>query len=489
MHRIDRYLFGEIFGPFITALAFLFTLLFAMQMLRGIEVMLGASVAATDLLYVAVCLIPHFVVMAVPISFLFAVVIGIGRLTEDREIMALKASGVSPSRLWVAPVTLASILAAVGIAFGYGPEPIGLAEVDRHINELIKKNMAGDVKPGVFYDALRGITLYAQEVDPHSRRFSNVLLVDERAKDDSTIWLARTGYVEPHGSDASLLLQLSEGEIHRAAEHAAGKHAASTVADFERCTLNIQAKELLKKNRFGATRREAMLPGQLKELAQELRDEAKALRAQAEQRREAEMAGQRNEAPFLATGALATLSPLPASDAATSPSPAAPSDARNATGSETVPETVPSTLQTTRDGNAASLVIDKSRPDGTLQERALALKNTRDARKGDQLKKARSKEREARKLDVARARRLAAPLASIVFALCAVPLATGRRQRGQGLGIMTSLGCYVGYYTLARLGEGLGEAGTLPAMLAAQLPNIAFLMVGLFLVRRSLRVM
>ncbi|MBQ4333778.1 MAG: LptF/LptG family permease, partial [Myxococcaceae bacterium] len=203
----------------------------------------------------------------------------------------------------------------------------------------------------------------------------------------------------------------------------------------------------------------------------------------------AEMAGQRNEAPFLATGALAPLSPLPASDAATSPSPASPSDARNATDSETVPETVPSTLQTTRDGNAASLVIDKSRPDGTLQERALALKNTRDARKGDQLKKARSKEREARKLDVARARRLAAPLASIVFALCAVPLATGRRQRGQGLGIMTSLGCYVGYYTLARLGEGLGEAGTLPAMLAAQLPNIAFLMVGLFLVRRSLRVM
>ncbi|MBR2978461.1 MAG: LptF/LptG family permease [Myxococcaceae bacterium] len=485
MHRIDRYLFGEIFGPFITALAFLFTLLFAMQMLRGIEVMLGASVAATDLLYVAVCLIPHFVVMAVPISFLFAVVIGIGRLTEDREIMALKASGVSPSRLWVAPVTLASILAAIGIAFGYGPEPIGLAEVDRHINELIKKNMAGDVKPGVFYDALRGITLYAQEVDPHSRRFSNVLLVDERAKDDSTIWLARTGYVEPHGSDASLLLQLSEGEIHRAAEHAAGEHAASTVADFERCTLNIQAKELLKKNRFGATRREAMLPGQLKELAQELRDEAQKLRAQADLRREEALARQQNESPFLTAGAQAPLASLPVSNADGTPETASSSSASPEPDSGLNPATMPLTGAV----NAAALVIDKSRPDGTLQERAIALKNTRDARKGDQLKKARSKEREARKLDVARARRLAAPLASIVFALCAVPLATGRRQRGQGLGIMTSLGCYVGYYTLARLGEGLGESGSLPAMLAAQLPNIAFLMVGLFLVRRSLRVM
>lgn len=471
MHRIDRYLFGEIFGPFISALAFLFTLLFAMQMLRGIEVMLGASVAATDLLYVAVCLIPHFVVMAVPISFLFAVVIGIGRLAEDREILALKASGVSPSRLWVAPVTLAALLAAIGIAFGYGPEPIGLAEVDRHINELIKKNMAGDVKPGVFYDAIRGITLYAQEVDPHSRRFSNVLLVDERTPEDSTIWLARAGYVEPHGSDASLLLQLEEGEIHRAAERDAGERAASAVANFTRGTLNIQAKELLKKNRFGATRREAMLPGQLQELAQDLRDEAKALRAEADLRRDSGEKPRPSlpDAPsvpsaFLTSGRASALV-LPA---------------------ETAPDV---SSEPKADGDVDEVVVDKSRPEGTLQERAMALQITRDALKGDQLKRALSKEKEARKLDVARARRLAAPLASIVFAMCAVPLAVGRRQRGQGLGIMASLACYIGYYTLARLGEGLGEAGTLPAMLAAQIPNIAFLLLGVFLVRRSLRVM
>lgn len=472
MHRIDRYLFGEIFGPFISALAFLFTLLFAMQMLRGIEVMLGASVAASDLFYVAVCLIPHFVVMAVPISFLFAVVIGIGRLAEDREILALKASGVSPSRLWVAPVTLAALLAGIGIAFGYGPEPIGLAEVDRHINELIKKNMAGDVKPGVFYDAIRGITLYAQEVDPHSRRFSNVLLVDERTPEDSTIWLARSGYVEPHGSDASLLLQLGDGEIHRASERDAGASAASAVADFERCTLNIQAKELLKKNRFGATRREAMLPGQLQELAQDLRAEARTLRAEAALRRGGEGRAATEpdvpsaSPPFLTSGSQAALV-LPAE---------IPSDASSGPG-------------TADGGDEDAAVVDKSRPQGTLQERALALKTSRDALKGDQLKRAISKEKEARKLDVARARRLAAPLASIVFAMCAVPLAIGRRQRGQGIGIMASLACYIGYYTLARLGEGLGESGTLPAMLAAQIPNIAFLLLGIFLVRRSLRVM
>ncbi len=441
MHRIDRYIFGEIFIPFVSALAFLFTLLFAMQMLRGIEIMLGASVSAFDLFYVAACLVPHFVVMAVPISFLFAVVIGLGRLSEDREIMALKASGVGTSRLWAAPLALAAILAAVGIGFGYGPEPIGLAEVDRHINELIKKNMAGDVKPGVFYDAIRGITLYAQEVDSKSRRFTNVLLVDERSETDSTLWLARHGYVDPHGSDASLLLQLSDGEIHQASEGETAEQASSVIAGFGQCTLNIQANELLKKNRFGATRREAMLPGQLKMVAEELRAEALRLRAEAAQ-------GENAETPNES---------VPAASAA--------------------------------DAGNVSELPDKSRPQGTLDERSRALLNAQQARQGDQLRRAEKKEKEARKIDVARARRLAAPLAAIVFAMCAVPLAIGRRQRGQGLGILASMACYIGYYTLERIGEGMGESGTLPAMLAAQIPNIAFCVIGLWLVRRSLKVM
>ncbi|MDR0966144.1 MAG: LptF/LptG family permease [Myxococcales bacterium] len=444
MHRIDRYLFGEILSPFLSALAFLFTLLFAMQMLRGIEVMLGASVAATDLLYVAVCLVPHFVVMAVPISFLFALIIGFGRLADDREILALKASGVSPSRLWIAPVSLAALLSAIGIAFGYGPEPVGLANLDRHIDELIKKNMVGDVKPGVFYDALRGITLYAQEVDPDSRRFTNVLLVDERSPKDSTLWLAQSGHVDPHGRGASLLLLLSDGELYRASERDAGERAASAIAAFERCTLNIQAKDLLRKNRFGATRREAMVPSQLAAYAQHLRAEAASLRAEAEESH--------------ASLAIDDAPALPA---------------------ETVAVDDVDTVDT----------VDKSRPEGSLHERALALQAAHKARRGDHLKQARSKEKEARRLDVVRARRLAAPLASIVFAMCAVPLAMGRRQRGQGLGIMASLACYVGYYTLTRLGEGMGESGALPAMLAAQIPNLVFLALGLFLVRRSQRVM
>lgn len=519
MHRIDRYIFGEIFGPFISALAFLFTLLFAMQMLRGIEIMLGASVSAFDLFYVALCLVPHFVVMAVPISFLFAVVIGLGRLSEDREIMALQASGAGPARLWVAPVTLAAVLSGIGIGVGYGPEPIGLAEVDRHINELIKKNMAGDVKPGIFYDAIRGITLFAQEVDSKSRRFTNVLLVDERENSESTLWLARGGYVDPHGSGSSLLLQLDDGEIHRATEGDSDQEASSVMATFDQCTLNIQARELLKKNRFGATRREAMLPSQLKAAAAKQRQEAAELRHEAEemllagipQATDAELDAGTAEKAYLDEMARFSASYVPlhpdkadgaaeAGDGAgASRFPAQPTSVAGTTRGE--PTDAVSSALTSMVPEAAkaleghedaleriSKAVDKSRPEGSLTQRSKVILDAKKSLKRDQIKRAIKKEKEARKIDVARARRLSGPLASIVFAMCAVPLAIGRKQRGGGIGILATMACYIGYYTLERLGEGMGESGVLPAMLAAQIPNIAFLLVGIWLVRRSLRV-
>lgn len=366
MRRIDRYIIGEILAPFLAALAFLFTLLFAMQMLKGIEVMFGSGVRPFDLARVAGYLAPHFLAMATPVSFLFAVMLAIGRLSEDRETTALAASGISPWSLWVAPVALALVIAAVGIGLGFGPEPRGLSSVRLHVNELIKRNMAGDVKPGVFYDTLKDITLYAQGVLPDSREFRNVLIADERDPEASMLVLARGGLVNPRGGGSMLELLLTNGEIHRAS----GPGQDYAVVTFQDGALDLQVDEMLRKNRFGLPKEE-LTPGELQQAAAEARAE----------------------------------------------------------------------------GN----------------------------------------HREARIFEVARRKRVAAPLASVVFALCAVPLALGRRQRSRGLGAVATLLAYIGYYVLGRAGDVLGEAGRLPPMLAAHLPNLVFLVLGVLLVRRTLK--
>jgi lipopolysaccharide export system permease protein len=366
--RLDRYLALEIIGPFAAALAFLFGLLLAMQLLRGIDVMLGSGVRPADLLQILWYLGPHFAAMAMPVSFLFAVMLAVGRWSEDREVLALAASGVAPWRLWVAPLGLALAVAAVGIGLGRGPEPHGLAALRLHVNELIKRNMAGDVKPGVFYDTLSAITLYSQGVSPRTRRFANVLLSDERDPEASLLVLAREGYVDPHGSGGTLRLVLTDGEIHRAA--AAGQDYA--VVTFQRASLNIGVSDdLLKRNQFTAAKEE-LSPHQL--------------RLRAEQAQE----------------------------------------------------------------------------------------------HGDDVS--------ARDLFLARARRTAAPLATVAFAMCGVPLAIRRRQRSRALGALATLAMFVGYYVVARAAEIAAVNGRVPPTLAAWLANLLFAAVGVVLLRRAARV-
>jgi lipopolysaccharide export LptBFGC system permease protein LptF len=97
-------------------------------------------------------------------------------------------------------------------------------------------------------------------------------------------------------------------------------------------------------------------------------------------------------------------------------------------------------------------------------------------------------QREARAFRVAKARRTAAPVATVAFALCGVPLAMRRRQRSRALGAVATLAVYVGYYVVARGAEIAGDGGHLPAVLGAWLPNLVFAGLGLALLLRSARV-
>src|SRR5262245_32946163 len=174
-----RYLHHERQRPLGVSLAFLFALLLVMQLLRGSEVLLGSAASFVDFGRLLVSLSPHFLVMALPIAFLLGVLLGLGRLGEDRELIALQSMGVSPREFLVVPLALGVATSVLMLALGAGPEPRGLTAVKRVVNEIIKRNVVGDVRAGVFYEDLPNLTLYAEEVDPKQGLWKHVLLQDD----------------------------------------------------------------------------------------------------------------------------------------------------------------------------------------------------------------------------------------------------------------------------------------------------------------------
>src|SRR5207247_1352297 len=105
--------------------------------------------------------------------------IGLGRLSQDRELLALQSLGVRPRALWVAPLMIASLVGASLALLAFSAQPRGLVAAQRLAQEIVKRNLVGDVKGGVFHDQVAGVTLYAGRVDERGH-WSDVLVYDDR---------------------------------------------------------------------------------------------------------------------------------------------------------------------------------------------------------------------------------------------------------------------------------------------------------------------
>ncbi len=376
MTRITRYLISELGVPLLAWAGFIFLLLFLMQFLRGSEVLLGSAVTARDLGELTLLLAPHILTTALPVALLLAILLSMGRLSEDRELTALAALGQSPVRMTVVPLAFGALVAGIMVLLAFTAEPWGMEALKVRVAEIMKKNVMGDVKAGVFYEDLTQLTLYAQEVqalralqasDEGKSHWRNVLVHDDRDPAAPLLVLARKGQVNLGGPREDLTLALGDGDVHRA-----GKSTTDyTVVSFERAEIPIGLSEATgdRRNRL-RTPKEELAPGELLELAR-----------RTEQRGE-------NARPYW----------------------------------------------------------------------------------------------------VAYHSRIGSGLSPLAFALFGAPLAIARRRAGRARGYLVTLGAYVAYYVLSRTFENMGTQGKLPALLAGQLCNLLFVVLGCAVLWRAHRV-
>ncbi|MCP3142592.1 LptF/LptG family permease [Pyxidicoccus xibeiensis] len=264
MKHVTRYLLRELLVPLGVWVAFMFLLLFVMQFLRGTDVLLGSSVTLVDLGRLLAYLTPHFLMMALPIAFLLAILLGLGRLGEDREITALQSLGIGPMRLLAAPMGVAVALSALMLLITSTAQPWGLTGVKELVSEVIRKNVVGDVKSGVFYEDLSDLTLYAERVSADGR-WTNVLLHDDREASAPLLVLAHRGRVGTTSRGEVLRFALEDGEVHRSG----GASEDYSVIHFDNAEISVGVGASMgKRSRFTSAKEELTL-AELSQVARE----------------------------------------------------------------------------------------------------------------------------------------------------------------------------------------------------------------------------
>ena len=213
MGLLERYLAKEILLPFLAALLFLTQLLLMTQILARADILFGAGVTALDIASVALAILPNLLGFVMPVSFLLGAIVGVGRLAEDREVMAIGAAGLSPVRLVRVPLAIGLVVAVIGVWFSTTVEPAGLREARLRFNEIIKRNLTANVRAGTFFEEIPGYTVFAARVGHDG--WGDVLISDRSDPTAPVLALAKRGKLEPVGSEEEMRLVLEQGEVHR----------------------------------------------------------------------------------------------------------------------------------------------------------------------------------------------------------------------------------------------------------------------------------
>ncbi len=238
---LHLYLFREILAPFLGALLFLTQLLVVMQLLAQADLIFGAGLPLLVVGKVILYLLPSMLAYVLPVSFLLGILVGLGRLADDRELTALAATGHGPHVYLVTPLCMAAVLGGILLALTTWLEPVGQKNTRALMTTVIKENLAGGVTPGTFYEDLSDLTLFAAEVKGRGGRMQKVLVHAARDPNAPLLVLAERGRIDTKAPGGAILLQLEKGELHRA-ESDAKNYAAAT---FERAEVSVSVEEEL----------------------------------------------------------------------------------------------------------------------------------------------------------------------------------------------------------------------------------------------------
>src|SRR5713226_1053142 len=211
---LTRYLISEILPPFFFGLlAFTFVLLIA-RILKLIELVVTRGVPLLQIGKLLSLILPTFLELTVPMAFLLAILLGLGRLSSDQEILALKASGVSPMRILWPIANVALIIAAVTLFLTMFARPAANQALKKELYNIAKSRIGTALKEKVFNDDFPKILIYVEELIPPGNTAQGVLIVDKRDRTKEDIILGKVAIISTDEQTNTLGLKLFDGSIY-----------------------------------------------------------------------------------------------------------------------------------------------------------------------------------------------------------------------------------------------------------------------------------
>jgi len=215
---VVRYLLKELIPQFLSALIVICSIIVVSQLVRLSEVLVTFGLSLENVFLPFLYLILPFISIAVPMAYLFAVILTFGRLSADGEYPGLLAAGYSLKRAAMPVMAVAVVLYGVASMAALHLEAWGRRELVQFLYRKTQTELDNMVKyrmqSGVFLDDFLGYVLYAEKISADRSKFENVMLApggDAAKRDAGFVLLAPTGAISGSVQTGDLKMSLDSG--------------------------------------------------------------------------------------------------------------------------------------------------------------------------------------------------------------------------------------------------------------------------------------
>lgn len=210
---LDRYIIKEILPYFWVGL-FLYTFtLLTSRLFDLTDLLISKNVDFLTVIKLFIFLLPAILSITIPMAFLFAVLMGMSRLSADSEYLAMRSLGISLNRVFKPVFYLSLFVFFTHLAVTFYIAPNSNYNFTKTIVKIILEKTGQEIKPRKFVKGLPGVVLYIQDKKNRSI-WENVFVYNQMDSKKNKILIAKYGELKIDKKKRKAEIKLVDGFLH-----------------------------------------------------------------------------------------------------------------------------------------------------------------------------------------------------------------------------------------------------------------------------------
>ena len=211
MKLLQRRLFAEHMKTFLLSASVLLLFILLGRALQLRDMLMGLELSVFDTLKLFGYLSPFFLLIICPIACMLAVFLTFLRMSTDRELVALKAGGVSLYQMLPAPLFFSVLCTGLGFFISLHLQAWGMSNFRAEVLSIASSSARIVVQPGVFNKDIPNMVMFARKADPLTGTMADVMVEDRRSEKNRMTILAPEGDIDADYESGEILFLLRDG--------------------------------------------------------------------------------------------------------------------------------------------------------------------------------------------------------------------------------------------------------------------------------------